>query len=155
MSNTIRAARFPADRDAVRALFVEYQAAIGVDLCFQGFEAELRDLPGGYAEPRGFVLCAEVDGKLVGCIALRPLGADAAEMKRLYVTSAYRGAGIAATLVQELIRRARDLGYSRICLDTIPGMERAQQLYSSFGFEDIAPYTNNPIAGTRYMELAL
>jgi len=155
MNPTIRTARFPQDREAARALLLEYQAAIGIDLCFQGFEAELRDLPGGYAEPRGCFLCAEADARLVGCVALKPLDADAAEMKRLYVRPSYRGARIAAQLVLELIRRARPLGYTRICLDTLPGMERAQRLYSSLGFTDIAPYTHKPIPGARYMALEL
>ena len=152
---TIRTARFPEDRELVRTLFREYQAAIGVDLCFQGFEAELRDLPGGYGEPKGFVLCAESEGQVVGCVALKPLGGDIAEMKRLFIRPAGRGHGLGRQLVDELVRRARELGYTRVCLDTLPSMTQAQQLYSSLGFKDIAPYTNNPIPGTRYMGLVL
>ena len=143
------------DVDAVRALLREYQAEIGVDLCFQGFDAELAGLPGAYVEPKGLLLCAQADGHPVGCIALRPVDCETAEMKRLFVRPTHRGKGLARALVVELIRRARDLGYSRICLDTLPGMERAQALYASLGFRDIPAYIHNPVAGTRYMGLSL
>lgn len=143
------------DVDAVRGLLREYQADIGVDLCFQGFDAELAGLPGAYVEPKGLLLCAEAEGHPVGCIALRPVDGETAEMKRLFVRPTHRGKGLARALVVELIRRSRDLGYSRICLDTLPGMERAQALYASLGFRDIPAYIHNPVAGTRYMGLSL
>jgi putative acetyltransferase len=43
---------------AVRILLREYQEALGIDLDFQGFKAELETLPGDYASPRGRLLIA-------------------------------------------------------------------------------------------------
>ena len=154
----IRSARFPEEIEILRTLFREYQADIGVDLCFQSFEVEIAGLPGDYAPPRGALLCLETDAGVVGCVALRPLvkvGDGAAEMKRLFVRPAHRGGGAGRALVVDLIRRAKEIGYARIYLDTIPGMERAQALYASLGFVDVPAYTPNPIAGVRYMALAL
>ena len=70
----------------VRAIFREYEASLGLDLCFQGFEDELLKLPGRYARPNGRLFLASVDEKLAGCIALRKLEEDVCEMKRLIFT---------------------------------------------------------------------
>lgn len=140
---------------ACRELFEEYQRGLGVTLCFQGFERELASLPGDYAPPRGALLLA-LDGlALAGCVALRPLAAEDAEMKRMYVRPAYRGAGLGRRLAREVISRARGMGYARIKLDTLPSLAEAQRLYSSLGFVDIPRYNDNPIERVRFMALEL
>lgn len=143
------------DIDDVRALFREYEAAIGVDLCFQGFEAELAGLPGDYAPPGGRLLLAGTADRRAGCIALRPIDSETGEMKRLYVRPEFRAARLGRHLVERLIAEARSIGYRRMCLDTLPTMQTAQRLYESLGFHDIAPYRPNPVVGTRYMGLKL
>ncbi len=155
MNYEIRAASFPVDAEAVRALFREYQEGIGIDLAFQDFEGELATLPGKYAEPAGVVLLLLGDGAAVGCAALRPFEGDDAEMKRFYIRPAHRGRGAARVLAAELVARAHEAGYARLLLDTIPGMEAAQRLYASLGFRDIEAYRHNPVAGARYMALDL
>jgi GNAT superfamily N-acetyltransferase len=77
------------------------------------------------------------------------------EIKRLYVRPAYRGLGAGRLLAKASIDEARWLGYRRMRLDTVPGMERAQVLYSSLGFDEIDAYLQNPIPGAIYMELVL
>lgn len=155
----IREAATTADMQAARSLFLEYAAWLKVDLCFQGFERELAELPGAYAPPRGRLLLAWADGAAVACAALRPLrkeaGVDIGEIKRLYVCPPQRGRGIARRLAAELIGAARTIGYGALRLDTLEFMHAAAALYRSLGFVDIAPYYDNPLAGTRYMELKL
>jgi GNAT superfamily N-acetyltransferase len=138
-----------------RELLREYQVELGVDLSFQGFESELAGLPGEYAPPRGCFLLARCDGAVAGCVGLRPVSPDECEMKRLYVRPAFRAAGVGRVLVERLIDEARAMGYRRMCLDTLPTMAKAQRLYESFGFSDIAPYRHNPIEGTRFLGLDL
>ena len=151
----ISAAAASRDIDEARALFREYQAAIGVDLCFQGFEAELAALPGDYAPPRGRLLLARNSDLVAGGVALRPLADGDCEMKRLYVRTEFRATGLGRMLAERLIAEAQAIGYRRMCLDTLPTMTSAQRLYVSLGFVDIAPYRPNPIGGTRFMGLAL
>jgi len=139
------------DFDVVRGLLREYQTSLDVDLCFQNFEAELRELPGAYAPPRGRLLIATYNGEPVGCVALRSVDASRCEMKRLYVRPHARGLGIGKRLVSQILDEARIIGYEEILLDTLPAMTEAQRMYERFGFVDIAAYRPNPIPGTRYL----
>ena len=140
---------------AVRALFLEYQEAIGVDLCFQGFEAEVAGLPGDYAPPRGRLLLAGMGGDPVACVALHELGDGICELKRLYVRPAARGTGLGRRLTEEAVAAARAIGYTTMRLDTLPSMAEAQHLYGSLGFHEIGPYYENPVPGARFFELEL
>ena len=132
-----------------RSLFREYQRALGVDLCFQGFDAELA------APPRGRLYVGRVAGEAACCIALRAHDTTTAEMKRLFVRPAFRGRGFGQRLAEAVIADARAIGYAAIVLDTLPDMASAQAMYVALGFRDIAAYTFNPIVGTRYMRLDL
>ena len=143
------------DIERARSLFREYETSLGVDLCFQGFEQELAGLPGAYARPSGRLLLAVDDGRPAGCIALRPLGADGCEMKRLYVRPEFRGRRVGRLLAERLLAEARAIGYARLRLDTLPSMKEAIPLYRSLGFAEIAPYYANPVPGALFMELAL
>jgi putative acetyltransferase len=149
----------PALLDATREIFREYAAALGIDLCFQNFEAELATLPGDYAAPQGALLLAFVDDELAGCGAFRPLAdvdyANACEMKRLYVRRAFRRFGLGRLLAQALMDRATEAGYSAMLLDTLDDMEAARGLYGSLGFETIPPYYYNPVPGAHYLKVAL
>jgi ribosomal protein S18 acetylase RimI-like enzyme len=139
--------------EEARGLFKEYASSIGVDLCFQDFDRELKDLPGEYSEPEGCILLAFLNSALVGCVALRPLASKICEMKRMYVRSAFRGQGIGMALAERVITEARKMGYRKMRLDTLPTMREAQGLYRSLGFSEIDAYRLNPIQGAVFMEL--
>ena len=155
MAFTIVEARGADDLAACRELFREYQRGLGIDLAYQGFEEELATLPGKYAPPRGRLLIARDGDALLGCAALRPLGAADCEMKRLYVRPVARGTGLGRALAGRLIAIARGQGYARMRLDTLVTMEAAQRMYERLGFRDTAPYYETPVAGTRFMALEL
>jgi GNAT superfamily N-acetyltransferase len=155
----LAAAAGSAELAAARELFREYAASLGIDLCFQNFEAELAALPGDYAPPTGTLLLAYVDDALAGCGAMRPLAdvdyANACEMKRLYVRPAFRRFGIGRLLAGALIDEARRAGHSVMLLDTLDDMESARGLYASLGFVEVPPYYYNPIPGAHYLKVDL
>lgn len=151
----LRPADIPADLETVRALFLDYQASLQIDLCFQGFDIELSSLPGEYTEPMGGLLLALVDGAPAGCCGFRPMIAsdhlNACEMKRLFVRPAFRGFGLGRQLVEQTMVRAQMAGYATMLLDTLSDMETARALYQEAGFVEVAPYYHNPIPGAHYL----
>ena len=149
-------AEAPADIDLAHTLFEEYAAGLGISLCFQNFDQELANLPGDYAPPSGRLLIARVGGEVAGCIALRRQDESVCEMKRLYLRPNFRRKGLGGKMVETILTEAKQIGYSRMRLDTLPGrMDKAISLYRSIGFKEIAPYYDNPVADVLYMELVL
>lgn len=101
--------------------------------------AELRPPSGAY-----FVGYHGTHGVAGG--GFRRLGAGVAEIKRMYVRREVRSRGLAGALLRTLEDAARDLGYERARLDTGPEQPHAQRLYRAAGYEEIAPYNENPFA---------
>lgn len=151
----VRDARTPDDVAAARELILEYQASLDVDLAFQHFADEIASLASTYGPPTGALLLATVDGAPAGCVGVRPFAPGCCEMKRLYVRPSARGHRVGRHLAERAMAAARALGYTHMRLDTLPSMHGAQALYLSLGFYEIAPYRDNPVPGTRYLEAAL
>src|SRR5205807_9383949 len=105
------------DIASARELFLEYSASLGIDLCFQNFDREVRELPGEYAPPQGRLLLARAETELAGCVALRRIDEASCEMKRLYVLPRSRGKGVGRALTAAVIDAARQIGYRRMRLD--------------------------------------
>ena len=147
------------DLAITREIFTEYAQQLGIDLCFQNFEAELADLPGEYSAPAGALLLALVDGEVAGCCGLRPLDSasypNAAEMKRLFVRKAFRRFGLGRQLAEAMLDAARIAGYHSVLLDTLDDMESARALYAELGFTEIPPYYHNPLPGAHYLKVDL
>ena len=139
------------DLSTVRELITEYATSLGVDLSFQDLDHELATLDSFYE----LILIARDETDAAGCVALRRIDDATCEMKRLYVRPAFRGDNLGRRLAERIIGEARQRGYQRMRLDTLPTMTAAIPLYRSLGFVEIAPYRFNPVEGTRFMELAL
>ena len=138
-----------------KALFQEYAETRKNDPALDDFHEEIDNLPGKYAAPDGNLILAYSDGKAAGCVAVHKLADGVCEMKRLYVSPRLRGRGIGRYLVEAILKQAAMIGYSRLRLDSIPSMRKAQALYESIGFHEISAYRPNPNEGTKYYEIEL
>jgi len=148
---TLHEARAADEIAAVRRLFAEYAREVGEACCFAGLDAELAGLPGAYFA----LILATQDGDDAGCVGVRGLAHGTAEMKRLYVRSAYRSRGIGRKLAEAAIDAARRAGHRRIVLDSLPSMRQARALYRELGFREVAPYLAEPTPGAACFELKI
>ena len=139
MTDGIREAAGEADVAAARALFLAYADSLDVDLCFQGFDAEMERFPGEYQSPDGALFVAEVKAEIVGVVGLRSAPHGFAEMKRLYLTDGARGLGLGKQLTESVISRAGQMGCAGVVLDTMSSMNAAQDIYRKRGFEEYRP----------------
>ncbi len=149
-----------ADTDAleqVRQYFRNYAAWLGVDLSYQNFDQEMAALPGAYSAPQGRLFFAEVNGRPAGCVGVRPLSESdgVCEMKRLYVDPEERGHGIGSTLALAAIKAAKEIGYRKLIIDTLPNMRMAVKLYRELGFTEAPNYYQTPVEGTMFLALDL
>ena len=120
------------DLATVRALFLEYANWLDFDLCFQGFEQELAELPGSYVPPAGGLWLAKVGAEAAGVVGLRPLEAGACELKRLWIRPDYRGLRLGRAMTETAIAAAKSAGHDVMRLDTIGGtMQQAIALYEA------------------------
>jgi len=153
---TLKQVESAEEVEQTRQLFHEYVTGLGVSLCFQDYDKEVAELPGEYVPPTGRLYLAIENDQTAGCIALRKLGDSICEMKRLYVRPQFRGKRLGRTLVDKIIEDAREIGYARMRLDTLPGkMDAAIAMYRSLGFKDIERYYDNPYATAAFMEMDL
>lgn len=153
----IRLAQPTSDQEwqHARELVEEYASTLNVDLSFQNFAQEIESLASEYSPPAGAFLLAEGDGLYIGCVGVRTFSDRTGEVKRLYVRPAGRGRGVGRLLAEGIIAAAKDLGFSRLLLDTLPFMAEAQALYVSLGFKPTDAYRFNPVPGTAFLELKL
>ena len=105
--------------------------------------------PSDVLVPRSAFLVARFEGHPVGCAALRPLDAEAAEVKRMYVAESARRKGVGRVLLAELERMAGGFGYHILRLETGNRQPEAVALYESCGFLQIpafGKYIGNPVS---------
>ncbi|TBR16728.1 GNAT family N-acetyltransferase [bacterium] len=155
MDPLIRPCATDDDFAAAIAVTKDYVRWLGMDLAFQGLDAEFAAFPVMYGPPEGVFLLAWEGPEPAGGVGLRRLEPGVCEMKRLFVYDRFQGRGLGRGLCVGLIERARALGYGRMRLDTIARMEPALALYATLGFVKIAPYRFNPDPGAVYLELRL
>ncbi len=125
------------------SLAIAHEFGISIDISAM-LEQNMANLQ-QFAPPSGRLFLAEYESKIAGCAGLRKIGEEVGEVKRMYVRPEYRRKGIGRSLLQTIIHEARQIGYSKIRLDSAPFAQEAQALYHSVGFQQIEPYPESEI----------
>lgn len=95
---------------------------------------------------------------LAGCVAIKALNSDEAEIKSMRTATAFRGKGVGQALLQFIIEHAKTEGFAAINLET--GTQDyfapARSLYRKFGFSDCGPFGQyKPDPNSHFMTLSL
>ena len=160
----LRRVNWSEDLDTVRRLFREYRdwladhrdptarSASNVPIGLAQFDRVISELPGVYGPPRGDVILAFKHSELAACGALREWEPKVGEIKRIYVRADHRGPGFGPILTGALLDRAKEFGYERVRVDTLPTMAAAIQFYQEMGFRPIQAYWPHPVPGALFFE---
>jgi putative acetyltransferase len=163
----LRRVDWAKDLDTVRPLFQDYrqwlaehgdtapEAQPRVRAGLTLIDRLISELPGAYGPPRGDVILALDSGSMAACGALRELEPSVGEIKRIFVRPSHRGPGFGPTLTNALLDRARELGYERVRVDTLPTMAGAIQFYQDMGFTPTPEFWSHPVAGAVFFEYVL
>ena len=149
-------------KEEIKELFNEYtdmlikgDSSFQEYLTIQNYDEELNHLENKYGLPNGRLYLAYYDNELAGCIGLKKIDDENCEMKRLYVRPKFRGKHIGDFLVKNIIKDAKEIGYSYMLLDTLPFLQNAIHMYKKYGFYEISSYNNSPMDTSIYMKLDL
>jgi len=94
-----------------------------------------------------FYQVAEEDGQLLGGAGIFPskgLPAGICELVKMYLHKSARGKGLGRLLINKCLEKAKDLGYKKVYLETMPELRKAVSVYEKFGFT----YLNGPMGNT-------
>ncbi|NDL65757.1 GNAT family N-acetyltransferase [Acerihabitans arboris] len=130
----------PTDRQGVIDVIVPIQQhEFGIDITARD-QPDLFDIPGFYQSGNGGFWVAVHDGKIVGTLGLKDIGASQAALRKMFVRAEFRGREhrVAARLLERLIAHAERQGVTGIFLGTTDKFLAAQRFYRNHGFSEVA-----------------
>lgn len=150
------------NREELAPLYAEYAELLlktdpifAKSLAQQNYDEEIEHLEDKYGLPKGRIYLLYVDGRLAGCVGMKPSDETHAELKRLYVRKEFRGEKLGAWLTKRIMEDAREENYHYLRLDTLPGLKSAIRIYTELGFYGVEPYYDCLVPGTIFMEIKL
>ncbi len=140
----------PGDREAVRNLHDVALNDVGAHLGTGPWDADLDAVESVYLEDGGEFLVGVLGGEVVGMGALRRDPDGRAWITRMRVSPRLQGQGIGQSFLDRLHRRAEELGYTTLHLDTTVGQVAAQRLYEKNGYRETGWGRVGPFEGLYY-----
>lgn len=126
----------PGDGRAVRRLHDDALNEVGAHLGTGPWDRDLDEIESAYLDSGGEFLVGVLDGEMVAMGALMKISAEKAELKRMRVKPGLQGRGYGQNMLDALHRRAAELGFSALRLDTTVQQLAAQRLYLKNGYHE-------------------
>lgn len=102
-----------------------------------------------YNKPRAIYYVIENDGKIIGGAGVSQLEnsqENTCELQKMYFLHEARRKGLGFKIIQMCLEKAKEFGFEKCYLETLPQMKTAQHLYIKSGFE----YINAPMGNTAH-----
>lgn len=110
----------------------------------KGVLADMDDIQKSYFDDDGTFLVMVDEDQIIGTGAIKKLGTEICELKRLWFLKKHRGKGLGYKMTQELLSFARSKGYQRVRLETDPvAQSQALNFYKRLGFYEIPQYSQH------------
>jgi ribosomal protein S18 acetylase RimI-like enzyme len=133
-----------------------YIDSMGFDDCITGdIQDEISNLERVYPNDKGGIYIVYWDNEAAGCVAIEEQEPGIAEIRRLYVSRAFRGKELGKQLIAHAVEEARELGYRKVRLDTFKAVDYAANIYRELGFNEVPPFNQLPPEKVVFMEQTL
>ena len=114
------------------------------------YEESTDNLFGLYSEEKSVYFIAEIEGRILGGGGISPtngLSEDTCELVKMYLLPEARGKGIGAALIKKCLETAKQKGFNKVYLESLPELSRAITLYEKFGFQKLS----RPLGNTGHL----
>lgn len=128
------------DREAVTGLVYGVLQEYGLKPDPEATDADLDDIERSYfARGGAFFVLEDRDGSIIGAYGLYPLDNQMCELRKMYLQKSHRGKGLGKLLLDSALAEARELGFTKVTLETASVLKEAIALYKSYGFVEYTP----------------
>jgi putative acetyltransferase len=132
------------DREAIVKLVFGVLGEFGLEPDPSATDADLQDIEANYLQRGGlFDVIEDPDGNLVGSVGIFPIDENICELRKMYFVPEIRGLGLGGYVLQRAVKQAKELGFTRMVLETSSKLSAANRLYIHFGFQ---PFTSDHLA---------
>jgi putative acetyltransferase len=138
MNYTIRKAKAGEETqllNLVKTVLSEYKLEIDIG----EIDKDLTDLNKYYFNNNGWFFVLEVEGKIVASSAFAKMSERQCELRKMYLLKEFQGNGFGKLLLEESIRKAIELGYKEMVLESNKMLQTANAMYRKYGFEEFTP----------------
>lgn len=114
------------------------------------YEESTDNLFGLYSVERSVYFIAEIEGRILGGGGISPtngLSEDTCELVKMYLLPEARGKGIGAALLNKCLETAKQKGFNKVYLESLPELSRAITVYEKFGFKKLS----GPLGNTGHL----